>query len=108
MTPEPCIPHWTALLSALLTPMVAGFAVGWMRIDPEHPSIEEKLDSRGAQFCTWTKAERNAKFAGLLTSFDPMYEVSYPYLVRNGEAGLVAPKVLDVLSGTDWPDPRWS
>jgi hypothetical protein len=29
----------------------------WERLDSAHPSLEELLDSRGAQFCVWTKVE---------------------------------------------------
>ena len=79
----------------------------WARLDPAQPDIDEKLDSRGAQFCAWTKAERKTKFAGLLASFDSMYDTLYPQWVRSGETGLVAPEVLDGLAGTEWPDPRW-
>ncbi len=79
----------------------------WDRLDPAHPALEERLDSRGAQFCAWTKAERKAKFAGLLASFDPMYDVLYRHSVERGEVGLVVPAELDALAGTEWPDPRW-
>ncbi|TFW28905.1 DUF6904 family protein [Massilia horti] len=79
----------------------------WGRLDPAHPSIEERLDSRGAQFCAWTKAERKAKLAGLLASFDPMYENLYPHWVASGAVDLVAPDELASFSGTEWKDPRW-
>lgn len=79
----------------------------WMRLDPDQPDIEDKLDSRGAQFCVWAKAERKAKFAGLLASFDPMYPTFYPHWVKSGETGLMAPDELDALAGTEWPDPHW-
>jgi hypothetical protein len=79
----------------------------WERLDPAHPALEARLDSRGAQFCAWTKAERKAKFAGLLASFDPTYDTLYSHWLKSGEVGLVAPEELDALTGTEWPDPRW-
>lgn len=79
----------------------------WMRLDPAQPGIDEKLDSRGAQFSAWTKAARKAKLAGLLASFDPLYPALYPHWVRGGETGLVSPDELDAWQGTDWVDPRW-
>lgn len=78
----------------------------WMRIDPAHPWPEEKLDSRGAIFCSWTKAERRKRLAGLLTSLDPMYPTIYPIWLRNGDATLVSPEELDSWSGVEWPDPK--
>lgn len=79
----------------------------WYRIDPSYPWPEEKLISRGAQFCKWTGAQRRANFSGLLASFDPMYPVAYQHMVSNGEVGLVAPEDLDALADTEWPDPKW-
>lgn len=38
----------------------------WQRLDPAHPGAFDKLDSRGAIFCSWTKAERKRCFAALL------------------------------------------
>lgn len=35
----------------------------------------EKLDSRGAMFSAWSKAERNRRFASLLSSFDLMFGI---------------------------------
>jgi hypothetical protein len=80
----------------------------WTRLDPDQPDIEDKLDSRGAQFCAWSKAERKARFAGLLASFDPMYAARYPHWVESGETGFVPPHELDALTGAEWPDPSWT
>jgi hypothetical protein len=79
----------------------------WYRIDPSHPWPEEKLSSRGAQFCMWTGAKRRANFAGLLASFDPMYSFTYQHMLENGEVGLVAPEDLDALEDVEWQDPKW-
>ena len=79
----------------------------WYRIDPSHSWPEEKLISRGAQFCKWTGAQRRAKFSGLLASFDPMYPVAYQHMVSNGEVGLVAPEDLDASADEEWQDPNW-
>ncbi len=78
----------------------------WMRIDPAHPWPEEKFDSRGAIFCSWTKAERRKRLAGLLASLDPMYPAIYPIWLRNGDATLVSPEELDSWNGVEWPDPK--
>jgi len=78
----------------------------WLRIDPTHPYAEEHLDSRGAQFCMWSKAERKRNFAGLLASFDPMYPFFYEQSIRAGIKGLISPTDLDDLAGTEWVDPK--
>ncbi|MGT2457791.1 DUF6904 family protein [Cupriavidus basilensis] len=79
----------------------------WRRIDPRHAWAEEKLYSRGVQFCVWTKAQRKAGLAGLLASLDPMYPEMYPVWVGKGVKNLVSPEELDALDGTEWPDPPW-
>lgn len=79
----------------------------WQRIDPSLPWAEEKHESRGAQFCLWTKAERRKKLAGLLASLDSMYPFMYESAVQNGNTELVSPADLDALEGTEWADPRW-
>lgn len=79
----------------------------WMHIDPAHPWAEEKLHSRGAIYCSWTKAERKKQLDGLLASLSPMYPVLYDIWVRNGATNLVAPAELDRWEGADWPDPKW-
>ena len=79
----------------------------WYHIDPSHPWPEEKLNSRGAQFCMWTGSERRVKFSGLLASFDPMYPAAYRQMINNGEIGLVSPEQLDALDDAEWPDPKW-
>ena len=76
----------------------------WTRIDPEHPWAEEKLNIRGAIFCSWTKAERKLRLAGLLASLDPMYPSFYPQWIMNGEKTLVSPDELDAWADVEWPD----
>lgn len=79
----------------------------WVRINPAHPWPEEKLNSRGAIFCSWTKTERRKRLAGLLESLDPMYPALYQIRVRNGDATLLAPDELDAWAGAEWADPKW-
>jgi hypothetical protein len=78
----------------------------WLRLDPT-PDIFEKLDSRGAMFCSWSKAERERRFASLLLSFDPLYE-HYPAFPDGQRApGSVSSRELEQWKGVDWPDPGW-
>ncbi|SIT51654.1 conserved hypothetical protein [Paraburkholderia piptadeniae] len=78
----------------------------WLRLDPT-PDIFEKLDSRGAMFCSWSKAERERRFASLLLSFDPLYE-HYPVCPDGRRAPeSVSSRELEQWSGVDWPDPCW-
>jgi hypothetical protein len=79
----------------------------WQRIDPTHPSTFEKLDSRAAIFCSWTKAERKRRFSMLLSSFDPMFESHHRIRAERGEWGLLSPEELDRWANVEWPDPRW-
>lgn len=79
----------------------------WMRIDPAHPWAEEKLDSRGAIFASWTKAERRKRLSGLLLSLDPMYPSVYQIWLNNGDTTLVSPEELDSWDDAEWPDPKW-
>lgn len=79
----------------------------WMMINPAHPWPEEKLDSRGAIFCSWTKAERRERLAGLLASLDPMYPTTYPIWSRGGNTTLLSPDELDSWADVEWPDPKW-
>lgn len=79
----------------------------WMRIDPAHPWAEEKMESRGGIFSSWTKAERKKNLLGLLLSLDPMYPAIYPMWVRQGDKTLIDPIELDSWANQDWPDPRW-
>jgi len=78
----------------------------WMRIDPAHTWAEEKLNSRGAIFCSWTKAERKLRLSGLLVSLDPMYPWIYEQWVKNGDKTLVSPDELDAWADVEWPDPN--
>lgn len=79
----------------------------WMRIDPANPWAEEKLNSRGAIFCSWTKVERKKRLAGLLASLLPMYPFFYKIWTRNGDKNLVPPDELDAWAELEWPDPKW-
>lgn len=78
----------------------------WNQIDPVNPWVEQKLNSRGAQFCAWSKTERQSMFAGLLSSFDPMYDFNYEHWVAAGVKGLVSPETLDALANAEWVDPK--
>lgn len=80
---------------------------GWNRIDPSHPWAEEKINSRGAIFSSWGKAERRKGLSGLLSSLDPMYPWLYEMAIQNGHTNIVAPEELDTWDGIEWPDPRW-
>ncbi|CCD36345.1 unnamed protein product [Candidatus Paraburkholderia kirkii UZHbot1] len=78
----------------------------WLRLDPA-ADIFEKLNSRGAMFCSWSKAERERGFASLRLSFDALYEV-YPALPdRPRTPESVAPRELEQWASVEWPDPRW-
>lgn len=79
----------------------------WQRIDPAQPIVFEMLQSRGAIFCSWTKAERKRRFLQLLTSFDPMYESYYVLRLQQGEKNLLSPGELAQWANAEWPDPRW-
>ena len=79
----------------------------WQRLNPADPAMFDRLDSRGAIFCSWSKAERKRRFAALLASFDPMYESVYAFHVGRGESGLVSPQELAQWQNKESPDPRW-
>lgn len=79
----------------------------WEMIDPAHPWALDKFESRGAIFCSWTKAERKKRIVGLLASLDPMYPSFYPHWKKSGDDTLVAPDELDSWEGAEWQDPNW-
>lgn len=79
----------------------------WQRLDPRHPHTFERLHSRGAIFCSWTKAERKRRFAALLASFDPVYESIHAFRMQRGERDLVSPDELACWENVEWPDARW-
>lgn len=79
----------------------------WQRLDPAQPEVFEMIDSRGAIFCSWTKAQRKAGFAQLLSSFDPMYDRLYDIRLKNGEKNLISPGEFAAWENAEWPDPRW-
>lgn len=79
----------------------------WERIDPAHPYSEEVLGSRGAVFCSWTKAKRKSGIVGLVASFSPMYSALYPIWVRNGVTNLVPLEEYARWEDAEWPDPKW-
>ncbi len=79
----------------------------WLRLDPTHSWLEEKLGSRAAQFCAWNKSQRKNGLANLLDSLDPMYPTIYKLRVQNGEIGLLSPDDLDAWEHKEWPDPKW-
>src|SRR3546814_7523125 len=63
----------------------------WQRLDHVESAMFDRLDSRTAIFCSWTKAERRLRFAPLLASFDRMYESIYALRAVRGEHGLLSP-----------------
>lgn len=79
----------------------------WQQLNPVFPSVFAKLDSAGALFLSWTKAERRRRFAALLESLDPMYESSYAWRAERGEKNLVSPDELKRWENTEWPEPDW-
>lgn len=78
----------------------------WQRLHAQ-PDVFDKLQSRGAIFCSWTKAERKRNFLQLLTSFDPMYDSYYALRLQRGERDLLSPEELELWANAEWPDPRW-
>lgn len=48
----------------------------WKMIDPAHPGVEEKLESRAAAFYSWNAERRRTSLAQLLISLHPLYESS--------------------------------
>ncbi len=85
----------------------ASLVDAWMRINPAHPCPEEKLNSRGAFYCSLTKAERKKYIGSVIDSLDSMYPMLYSVWARNGVKNLVAPDQLDKWDTAEWPDPRW-
>lgn len=80
---------------------------GWRRIDPGQTGVFDKLDSRGALFCSWTKAERRKQLLALLESFDPMCESLHAMRVRQGDRNLLPPDLFTQWTNVRWPDPKW-
>lgn len=78
----------------------------WQRLDPTCRDMFDKLDSRGAIFCAWSKAERKRRLAALLISFDPMYESAHDFREERGEIGLLSQE-LKSWENKEWPDPKW-
>lgn len=77
------------------------------RLDPTHPDIAGKLDTRGALFCSWSARDRKRRLAALLASFDPLYSsLAATGTSRRGSLD-VSPAELDPWINADWPDPRW-
>lgn len=78
----------------------------WQRLDPTS-DIFERLDSRGALFCSWTKTERERRFASLMLSFDTLYEYSSSLPGYRQAADAIPPRELERWQGVEWPDPNW-
>jgi len=79
----------------------------WQRLDPAQSQVFAMMNSRGGIFCSWTKAQRKAGFAHLLSSFDPMYDRFYAMRLKNGDKNLISPEEFAVWENAEWPDPRW-
>lgn len=79
----------------------------WQRLDPTDPTFFDRLDSRAAIFCSWSKAERRRRFVALLASFDQMYETLYALRANRGEQGELGPSELALWENKEWPDPHW-
>ncbi|MBO9102119.1 MULTISPECIES: DUF6904 family protein [unclassified Rhizobium] len=79
----------------------------WQRLDPAQSEVFDMMDSRGALYSSWTKAQRKAGFAQLLASLDPMYDRFYPMRVKNGDKNLISPAEFALWGNAEWPDPRW-
>lgn len=79
----------------------------WEHVDPAHPAPEERIQSRGAAFCSWTKAQRKNRLAGLLASLDYMYAWWYEQWQRNGDQHVLSPAEYTAFEAVEWPDPRW-
>lgn len=77
------------------------------RLNPANRGSEEALITRGAVFCSWTKAQRKKGVVGLVGSFDSAYHILYPIWLRNGATGLVPPEEYEKWADADWPDPKW-
>ncbi|MEX3555526.1 MAG: hypothetical protein VB131_02485 [Burkholderia gladioli] len=78
----------------------------WLRLDPT-PDIFEKLDSRGAMFCSWSRAERASRLASLLLSFDFLYETGPASAHGRHTPGSISPYELKRWEGVEWPAPNW-
>ncbi len=78
----------------------------WQRLSPAHPGMFDKLNSRGAIFCSWGKAERKLRFAALLASFDSMHNTIDAVRAERSETGLLSSE-LERWENAEWPDPRW-
>lgn len=81
--------------------------VHWQRLNPTQRDVFDKLWSRTAIFCSWTKAQRRRHFLSLLASFEPMYDSVYAYRLQRGEKNLLSPGELLQWNDVEWPDPRW-
>lgn len=79
----------------------------WQRLDPAQSEVFDMITSRGGIFCSWTKAQRKAGFAQLLSSLIPMYVRFYSMRLKNGEKNLISPTEFAAWENAEWPDPRW-
>jgi hypothetical protein len=79
----------------------------WQRLDLLDRDLLDKLYSRGAIFCSWTKAERKRRFLDLLDSFHPMYDLVHSQRPESAAQELLSPRDLAAWEHVEWPDPRW-
>lgn len=79
----------------------------WVGLSPETPGFIDMIYTRGALFCSWSKAKRSKGLGELLWSFTPMYESLYQARQRAGHPLPFTPADLAEWEGYEWPDPHW-
>ncbi|MFP1133135.1 DUF6904 family protein [Asticcacaulis sp. W401b] len=77
----------------------------WQELDPQSPNVFDKVHSRGALFCAWSRTERQKLLASLLLSFHRHYDEASFRLAR--KADFVSPAEFIQWEVLEWPDPRW-
>ncbi|WP_459720613.1 DUF6904 family protein [Sideroxyarcus sp. TK5] len=78
----------------------------WLQLDPQSPVLEEKIGSRAAQFCAWSKSERKRYMVNLLESLSSLYSLIYKMREKSGEVGMISPEQYDEWIGQECPDPK--
>lgn len=86
---------------------VSNIKRSWKRINLQDPKVYDRLDSRGALFCSWSKAQRKRGLAELLDSFDPSFERWFQFRNEAGQKPLLSPSDFEAWKNLEWPDPKW-